>query len=380
MSGPLDGVQIVELAGVGPAPFGVMLLSDLGADVVRIDRPTAEARSRASLLSGISRGRRSIALDLKRTEAASVVRELARRSDVLVEGYRPGVMERLGLGPEVCCGVNPRLIYARMTGWGQDGPWATKAGHDIGYIALAGALYNIGRQDSPPPPPQAYVGDFGGGGTFLAIGILAALVERASSGVGQVIDASVFDGASLLTAFSHGLSQIGQWGGRGATLADGSVPYYDSYETADGGYMAVGAIEPKFYRELLDRLELVTDEFPQDDRAVWPRLRAALTAKFRSRTRDEWENHFDGADACVVPVLTLLEASRHPHSVARRGFVSVGDCLQPAPAPRLSRTPAAAGPPAPAVGEHTRDVLRELGWNDDRISALVGEANDGLID
>jgi alpha-methylacyl-CoA racemase len=371
MTGPLDGVRIVELAGLGPGPYGVMLLADLGAEVVRVDRVTP-AVGMAEWTVGLSRGRRSISLDLKNPSAVVAMLDLIETADVFVESNRPGVAERLGIGPEVCCAGNPGLIYARMTGWGQDGPLASTAGHDIGYIALAGALFDIGRPDSPPPPPQAYVGDYGGGGTFLAIGVLAALFERARSGQGQVIDAAVLDGATSLTAFSHGLLQLGLWGSeRGSTIADGSYPYYDTYGTLDDEFVAVGAIEPKFYATLLEVLGLSSEEYPQDDRESWPRLRAALRDSFGSRTREECERLFAGRDACVVPVLRLDEAPQHPHNIARQLFVDVGGHLQPGVAPRLSRTPGTAGAPAPIQGADSLDILCELGYSQRRIAELL---------
>jgi alpha-methylacyl-CoA racemase len=291
---------------------------------------------------------------------------------VLVEGFRPGVAERLGIAPDVCCTRNPRLVYARMTGWGQTGPLAPLAGHDLNYIARSGALNNIGRPGSPPPPPQAYIGDFGGGGTFLAMGVLAALYERQRSGRGQVVDAAVVDGAASLTTFSHGLLQARAWSDeRGTTIADGSVPYYDTYETADGRYVTVAALEPAFYSALLKQLGLRETDFPHGDRAVWPALRERLAKVFASRTRDEWVAVFDGVDACFAPVLTLTEATRDPHNVARGVFTTVGDHLEPAPAPRFGRTPSRAGGAAPAPGDHSGEILRELGFSAEQAEELL---------
>lgn len=368
---PLSGVKIVELAGIGPAPYGVMLLADLGAEVIRIDRAGDQSELSAWTLT-LSRGRRSIALNLKRPEAVEVLLDLVRAADVLVESYRPGVAERLGFGPDVCSGINPSLIYARVTGWGQAGPLAMTPGHDINYLALSGGLYNLGRSDSPPTPPQAYMGDFGGGGTFLAIGVLAALFERIRSGRGQVIDAAVLDGATSLTSVSHGLALLGLWGdGRGATPGDGSVPYYDTYRTSDDEFVAVGALEHKFYNVLLSRLDLSPSDYPQDDRSRWPALRDALTVAFASRTRNEWERLFDGYEACVTPVLRLGEAAAHAHNLTRNAFVEVGGHMLPNVAPRLSRTPGEAGSSPPSPGADSVSVLSELGYSPEVIETLL---------
>lgn len=368
---PLSGVRIIELAGIGPAPYGVMLLADLGAEVIRIDRAGDQSELSAWTAS-LSRGRRSLALDLKRPEAVEVLLELVRTGDVLIESYRPGVAERLGFGPEVCEAINPGLIYARMTGWGQTGPLALTPGHDINYLALSGGLYNLGRADSPPTAPQAYMGDFGGGGTFVALGILAALFERTRSGQGQVIDAAVLDGATSLTSVSHGLAVLGLWGeGRGGTPGDGSVPYYDTYRTRDDEFVAVGALEHKFYAVLLGRLGLSTDDYPQHDRRRWPDLRAALTDAFAAKTRDEWEQVFAGYEACVTPVLRLHEAADHPHNAARAAFVEVDGHRLPGVAPRLSRTPGRAGSPPPRPGADSVTLLRELGRSPAAIDHLL---------
>jgi alpha-methylacyl-CoA racemase len=369
---PLSGVRIIELAGIGPAPYGVMLLADLGADVIRIDRAGDQPELSAWTLT-LSRGRRSIALDLKRPEAVDVLLDLVRTSDVLVESYRPGVAERLGFGPEACSARNASLIYARVTGWGQAGPLAMAPGHDINYLALSGGLYNLGRSDSPPTPPQAYMGDFGGGGTFLVIGVLAALVERARSGKGQVIDAAVLDGATSLTSVSHGLARLGLWGeGRGGTPGDGSVPYYDTYRTSDDEFVAVGALEPKFYAVLLSRLDLSPGDYPQQERSRWPALRDALSQAFATRTRDEWEQVFAGYEACVTPVLRLDEASGHAHNVSREAFVDVDGLLLPNVAPRLLRTPGRAGSPPPLPGSDSVDILAELAYSPETIDRLLG--------
>ena len=373
MSGPLAGIRVVELAAIGPAPYGVMLLADLGAEVVRVDRAAAARGglgAEASMI-GLSRNRRSVAVDLKHPRGLEVVQRLTDAADVLVEGFRPGVAERLGVGPDDLRGRNPRLIYARMTGWGQDGPWAARAGHDIDYAAIAGALHTVGRPDEPPPPPVNYLADFGGGGTFPAIGVLAALVERERSGEGQVIDAAMVDGAASLTAFLHGLKTLGAWTTeRGRNLLDGGAPYYDTYRCADGRFIAVGALEPQFHAELCERLGLDPAEWPQHDQDRWPEQRTWLAEVFATRTRDEWAEVFEGSDACVAPVLDLDEAPRHPHNVARGTFSDAFGVTQPAPAPRLSRTPGAITTPPPDPGQHTDEVLAEVGFDDAAIAVL----------
>ncbi|MTV25756.1 CoA transferase [Nitriliruptoraceae bacterium ZYF776] len=373
MSGPLEGIRVVELAGIGPAPYGVMLLADLGADVVRVDRVQAVHGNPgfAASMLGLSRNRRSVGVDLKSPDGVEVVRALTRDADVLVEGFRPGVAERLGLGPDTLRADNPRLVYARMTGWGQEGPLADRAGHDIDYAAIAGTLHTVGRPDEPPPPPVNYLADFGGGGTFLAIGVLAALVERDRSGEGQVVDAAMVDGAASLAAMMHGLLAVGGWTtDRGTNLLDGGAPFYDTYRCADGGFVAVGAIEPQFHAELCDRLGIDPAELAQGDRAAWPAQKARLAEVFASRPRDEWTAIFAGSDACVAPVLSLTEAPTHPHNVARETFVEVDGHPQPAPAPRLSRTPGAVTRGRPGYGEHTDEVLAEAGIDAARIASL----------
>jgi alpha-methylacyl-CoA racemase len=368
--GPLHGVRVVEIASAAPAPFACMILSDLGAEVLRIDRARkGSPPGDAPPSDPLARGRRSIAVDLKCPQGAAVVRRLVGRADVLVEGFRPGVAERLGIGPEDCHTVNPALIYARMTGWGQTGPLAPRAGHDINYISIAGALEPIGRPGEAPVPPLNLVGDFGGGGLLLALGIAAALYERNQSGIGQVVDAAMVDGAALLTASLHGMRAAGAWSGeRGTNLLDGGAPFYDTYEAADGRYVSVGALEHRFYAELLDGLGLDPAELPaQYDRSRWPELRARLAAAFRSRTRDEWEKVFAGTDACVTPVLSPEEAARHPHAVARAGFVEIGGVVQPAPAPRFSRTSGLATSSAADAGENP---LRSWGFSTTEIADL----------
>ena len=349
--GPLAGVRIVEFAGLGPGPFACMLLSDLGADVVRIDRPDARP---VNPLDIVGRGRRTVLLDLKQPEAIAQVLQLLERADALAEGFRPGVMERLGLGPEAVARRNPRLVYGRMTGWGQDGPLAQTAGHDINYIAVAGALAMVGEPGRGPVPPLNLVGDYGGGSLYLVTGLLAALMHARATGEGQVVDAAICDGVlSLLSNNqSHRLRGIYR-DERGANMLDGGAPYYTTYETADGRHVAVGPIEPKFFALLCQQLELPEALWDaQNDRARWPALRAAIAAAFRQRTLAEWCARMEGSDSCFAPVLTLEEAQRHPHIQARAGFLQVDGVMHTAPAPRFSRTPAAIQSPsgAPAVG------------------------------
>jgi alpha-methylacyl-CoA racemase len=366
--GPLRGITVVELAAIGPAPFCGMVLADLGADVVRIDRPGGPGAPPGPL----ERSRRSVVVDLKHPEAAGVVMRMVEGADVLVEGFRPGVMERLGIGPEPCLERNPALVYGRVTGWGREGPLARDAGHDIDYLAVAGALHPIGPAGRPPVPPLNLVGDFGGGGMLLANGILAALVERAGSGRGQVVDAAMVDGAALLTAFVHGLVAAGVWTGeRGANLFDGGAPFYDAYECADGRFLAIGALEPAFYETLIDLLGLDPASVPDRmDRTRWAELREAIAGAVRRRTRDEWAAVFAGRDACAAPVLALDEAPAHPHNRQRRTFVEVGGVVQPAPAPRFSATPAADPSPPRPPGADTGTVLAGFGFDPQEISSL----------
>jgi alpha-methylacyl-CoA racemase len=364
--GPLEGVRIVEVAGIGPGPFCAMLLADLGAEVLAVDRPAAGRPGWPALFG---RGRRRVAVDLKHPGGPGVVLDLVAGADALVEGFRPGVAERLGIGPEACLDRNPRLVYGRVTGWGQEGPLAQTAGHDIDYIALAGALHPVGPPDGPPVPPLNLLGDFGGGGMLLALGVVAALLEAARSGRGQVVDAAMVDGAALLTTQLHELLAAGLWTDRrGANLLDGAAPCYAVYETADGRHLAVGALEPQFWAELLERVGLPADDLPaQLDRDGWPLLRERLAAQFRTRTRDEWCALLEGTDACVAPVLSLLEAPAHPHHQARSSFVEVAGVTQPAPAPRFSRTPCADPvPPAPADDE----LLGAWGLPPERVEEL----------
>ncbi|MGH3157002.1 MAG: CaiB/BaiF CoA transferase family protein, partial [Streptosporangiaceae bacterium] len=353
--GPLRGTRVVEIASLAPGPFGCMILSDLGADVLRVDRPEACGPGATAPGDPLARGRRSIGLNLKGAEGTELLLRLVEQADVLVEGFRPGVAERLGFGPEVCLERNPRLVFARMTGWGQDGPLAPTAGHDIDYIAVSGALHGIGRAGERPVPPLNLVGDFGGGGILLALGVLAALLERERSGRGQVVDAAMVDGSALLNTFLYGLLSSGAWREeRGTNLLDGGAPFYDTYQTADGRYVAVGALEPKFYAELLAGLGLADAGLPgQYDRAGWPVLRQRFTEAFARQTRDEWTATFSDSDACVAPVLTPSEAPYHPHTAARGTFLAGDGPVQPAPAPRFSRTPNAAPQPPPRPGADT---------------------------
>jgi alpha-methylacyl-CoA racemase len=374
VAGPLDGVRVVEVAALGPAPFGAMVLADLGADVVCVDRVDRAHGAPVETAKGnvYGRGRRSVAVDLKHPDGVDVVRRLADGADVFVEGFRPGVAERLGLGPDELRARNGRLVYARMTGWGQDGPLAPRAGHDLTYLALAGPLAHIGRRDQPPTPPLNLVADFGGGGMLLALGVCAALLERTRSGEGQVIDAAMVDGVALLSA-PIAPAYAGGWfhDERGTNMLDSGAPYYDAYETADGEYVAVAAIEPQFYARLLDGLGLAGEDLPaQDDQAAWPSMKERFAEVFRTRSREEWEEVFGAVDACVGPVLRFVEAPEHPHLATRGTYLDVDGVVQPAPAPRFSRTPATLDrPPAPA-GHHTDEVLHAIGCTAEEIAIL----------
>jgi alpha-methylacyl-CoA racemase len=369
-AGPLTGVRVLELAGIGPGPFCAMMLADSGATVLRIDRPTPAAPSGPGHPPArperefLNRGRQSAVLDLKHPRAIDALLRLVDTADVLLEGFRPGVTERMGVGPKVCLARNPRLIYARMTGWGQDGPLAATAGHDIGYIARTGALHALGRAGGRPEFPANLLGDFGGGGMVMAYGICAALVERATSGRGQVVDTAIVDGVASLLAMPLMLMAQGLWRDeRGVNLLDGGVPWYDVYETADHQWLAVGALEPKFYAALLAGLGL-TDPPDRADPRNWPALRALLTARFAERTRDEWTATFEGTDACVAPVLSLHEAAADEHLLARETYVTLDGITQPAPSPRFSRTPAHLSTPAPTPGQHTQAALTAWGLPD----------------
>jgi alpha-methylacyl-CoA racemase len=373
--GPLAGLRVLEFEAIGPGPFAAMMLADMGADVLLVDRPSGSDlglghRRRHEVML---RGRRSVILDLKSADGAAAAMRLAERADAIVEGFRPGVMERLGLGPEAMLARNPKLVYGRMTGWGQDGPLAARAGHDINYIALAGALHAIGRTGEPPVPPLNLVGDFGGGGMLLAFGIACGVIEARGSGRGQVVDAAMVDGASLLATMFSGMLDAGSWREeRGVNILDGGAPWYDSYETADGKFVAIGAIEPKFFAELLQRLEIDPATLPrQHDRAGWPAMRERFAAAFRSRSREQWCAAFDGSDACFAPVLTFSESRRHPHVAARGGAIELAGIAQPAPAPRFARTPGGASRPPPERGEGGTDALRDWGFDAAAIEELA---------
>ncbi|RIL04936.1 MAG: carnitine dehydratase [Proteobacteria bacterium] len=374
MAGPLAGFRIVEIAGIGPGPFCAMMLADLGAEVLRVDRAERAKLPRmpGPNLDFLARGRRCAAVDLKSPAGVEVVLRLVEKADGLIEGFRPGVMERLGLGPDVCLARNPGLVYGRMTGWGQDGPLAKVAGHDLNYIALTGALHAIGRPDAPPPPPLNLVGDFGGGGLMLAYGILAALLERTRSGKGQVVDAAMVDGAAALMAIIFGAHASGWWKDeRWSNMLDGGAHFYDCYETADGKYVSIGSIEPQFYAILLDKLGLAHEDLPkQMDRSAWPKLKERFSALFKTKTRDEWCRIMEGTDICFAPVLSLGEAPEHPHMKARGTFVEVDGVQQPGPAPRFSRTAAKIERPPAHPGEHTDEALADWGFAQDELAKL----------
>jgi alpha-methylacyl-CoA racemase len=375
MAGPLKGIRVLEFAGIGPGPFAAMMLADHGAEVIRIDRPagglggvpTGGARDM------LNRSRRSIAINLKSAEGVALALELMAKADALIEGFRPGVMERLGLGPDVALAANPKLVYGRMTGWGQTGPLAPVAGHDINYIAITGALHAYGRAGEKPTPPINMIGDFGGGGMMIAYGIVCALLEAARSGQGQVIDAAMVDGSAVLMAMIWAFKGMGLWRDeRGVNMLDTGAHFYDTYETADGKHIALGAIEPQFYAEFLTRAGLADDPDLKAQMNIphWPALKDKLAAVFKTRTRDDWAAVLEGTDACAAPVLSMAEAPSHPHLDARGTFVTLDGVVQPAPAPRYSRT--VADPPvSPALpGEHSEAILADWGWNAERIAAL----------
>ncbi len=373
--GPLKGLTIIEIAGIGPGPFAAMSLADMGADVIRVERPGGSMFSNAQepRLDFLNRGKRCISVNLKDPAGVDTVLRLVAEADALVEGNRPGVMERLGLGPDVCLERNPALVYGRMTGWGQEGPMAGAAGHDLNYIALAGALHPMGRAGEKPAIPLNLVGDFGGGGMFLAYGIVCALLEARQSGRGQVVDAAMIDGAATLMASTFAASQAGFWREeRGTNFLDGGAHFYEVYETADGRYISLGSIEPQFYAALLGVLGEEGQQFAnQWDMANWPALKESLAGIFRRKTRDEWDAVFEGIDVCYAPVLSVSEVRHHPHHRARGTFVEDGDHWQPAPAPRFSRTSPRLRGPAAAIGEHTLEVLREFGFSDREIEQRI---------
>jgi alpha-methylacyl-CoA racemase len=370
--GPLQGVRVVEVAGIGPGPFCGMVLADLGAEVIRIDRPSPPGDRDAARYDILARGRRSIGIDLKARGAADLVLRIVDGADALLEGFRPGVAERLGIGPAECLARNPQLVYGRMTGWGQDGPLAGAAGHDLTYAAVAGALAHIGRAGELPTPPLNLIADFGGGGMLLALGLVSGLLHAQRTGEGQVVDAAMVDGTALLMAPFFGARAMGFWSDeRGTNLLDSGAPFYDVYRCADGLELAVGAIEPQFFAALLEVLGLDPRQLPdQNDRSRWPELRARLAEAIGGRPRAEWLQRAEGSDACVAPVLTMLEAADHPHVAARGTIVERDGVPQPAPAPRFSATPNAPIAAACTPGEHTDEVLTEIGCTADEITAL----------
>jgi len=371
--GPLHGIRVLEFEAIGPGPFAGMLLADMGADVLVLDRPadTDLGLKRERWYDVMMRGKRSVTLDLKGKGGPQVALELMSKADALIEGFRPGVMERLGLGPEVALARNPRLVYGRMTGWGQDGPLAARAGHDINYIALAGVLHAFGRRGEAPVPPLNLVGDFGGGGMLLGFGIACALLEASRSGKGQVVDAAMVEGTSLLAAMFSGFLAAKSWSEeRGVNILDTGAPWYDVYETSDGKYVSIGAIEAKFYEELVARLGL-KDLPPQHERSRWAEMREAFRKKFMEKSREEWCRVFEGSDACFAPVLTFSESRRHPHIAARGSFVELGGVAQPAPAPRFSRTPGAVRGAPPGRGEGGRAALTDWGFSGPEVERLT---------
>jgi len=374
MAGPLAGIKVLEFESIGPSPFAGMLLADMGADVLVVDRPegTDLGLKRERWYDVLMRGKRSVTLDLKKPESQQAALELIGKADALIEGMRPGVMERLGLGPEQALQKNPKLVYGRMTGWGQSGPLAPRAGHDINYIALSGVLHAIGRKGGGPLPPLNLIGDFGGGGMLLGFGVTCALLEAARSGKGQVIDAAMVEGASLLAGMFYGLLNGGGLINetRGDNVLDTGAPWYNVYETKDGKHVSIGAIESRFFEELIKKLSLEKEKFAQHDRAKWPEMKAQFEKTFRSKTRDEWVKAFEGSDACFAPVLSWSEAPRHPHNRARSAFTSVKRVEQPAPAPRFSRTPAEVLRPPPERGEGGAQALKEWGFNDEQVKGL----------
>lgn len=375
MAGPLNGVRIIEIAGLGPGPFAAMMLADHGAEVIRIDRPGGGVLGPAVRVEKdiLSRSRKSVALDLKQPEGAAVLKDLIATADGLIEGFRPGVMERLGLGPDELSALNPRLVYGRMTGWGQEGPLAQTAGHDINYIALSGVLHAIGPAGGKPVVPINLVGDFGGGGMLLAFGMVCALLQARATGSGQIVDAAMTDGSALLMSMMWSFRAMGLWQDRrGINMLDGGAHFYDTFETADGKYVALGAIEPQFYHEMRARLGLLNDaDFNQQfNPAVWQQLKSRLAEIFRTKTRDEWVAVFEGSDACFSPVLSMEEALKHPHNAQRGTFVTAGGVDQPAPAPRYSRTQTVMPVMTKAAGQDGDAVLRDIGYDDARIAAL----------
>ena len=371
MSGPLSGVRIIEMAAIGPAPFACMLLSDMGAEVIRLDRVSGGMGSYPTDV--MNRGRKSIAVDLKNPEGVETALKLIDSADIVIEGFRPGVMEKLGLGPEVCHARNKALVYGRMTGWGQEGPLAQAAGHDINYIAITGVLNAIGRSDSGPVPPLNLVGDFGGGAMYLVMGVLAAYIHAKASGKGQVVDAAITDGTISLMSFIHGFQSMDLWDvQRQHNVTDGGAPYYDTYECSDGLYVSIGAIEPQFYAQLIQLAAIDLDAgdlMAQFDKAVWPENKQKVAAAFKTKSRQQWCDLLEGTDVCFAPVLDFVEAQHHPHNVARKSFVEINGVTQSAPAPRFSETPGKIQAAPVAAGAHTCEILAELGLDADALLA-----------
>ncbi len=375
MPGPLSGYRIIEIAGIGPGPFSAMMLADMGAEVVRIDRAQSVAGRDPAQPSRdvLNRGRRSVGVDLKHPDGVETVLKMVEQADAIIEGFRPGVAERLGIGPEVCLDRNPRLVYGRMTGWGQDGPYAGMSGHDINYIALSGSLSAFGRKGDPPVPPLNLVGDFGGGGMLMAYGIVCGLLETQRSGEGQVIDAAMVDGSALLATFIYGMRALGAWQDeRGTNILDTGAWFYEVYETADGEYVSFGSLEPQFFAELIRLTGLADEGVPQQmDRTTWPAMKDRLAAVIKTRTRDEWCQRMEGTDVCFAPVLGMAEAPSHPHNRHRGTFVDVAGVAQPAPAPRFSRTPGGIAMPPPHAGQHTVEVLTDWGFGEADVAKLL---------
>ena len=377
--GPLKGFRIIELAGLAPVPYAGMILADFGAELIRVDRPGAPGMLPDATADALARGKQSVAINLKDPRGIELLLKLAESADALIEPFRPGVMEKLGLGPDVLAERNPRLVYARLTGYGQQGPYASMAGHDINYVAMSGVLHLLGRENDKPEPPINLLGDFAGGGMLCAMGVVMALLERERSGKGQVIDSAMVDGAASLASFIFGFQAQGYWKAeRGTNLLDGAAHFYGTYETSDKRWLSVGAIEPQFYAALIEGMGLAADDLPaQMDQSAWPAMKEKFASVFSGRSRDEWCAVFDGTDACVAPILAIDEVASHPHSVERESFVAgVSGPPVPAPSPRLLRTPGMAGSKAPAIGQHTANILSDLGLSGDEQEVLKA---DGVV-
>jgi alpha-methylacyl-CoA racemase len=376
-TGPLSGIRVIEMIGIGPVPHIGMWLSDMGADVIRIDRPANASAYGANPGDVPGRGRRSIAVDLKQPEGVETVLKLLETADIIFEGMRPGVMEKLGLGPDACLQRNPKIVYGRVTGWGQEGPLSQAAGHDINYIGITGALDSVGREETGPIPPMNLFGDFAGGALYTAMGIMAALVHALRTGEGQVVDGAITDGVIHLMSCIHGLKAVGMWDKpRGGNILDGGAPYYDVFQCSDGLYIGLGAIEPQFYTLMLEKLELeiVDDVFTEQfDKSKWPAIKARIAARVKTRTRQQWTDIMEGTDVCFAPVLSMDEAPQHAHNVARGSFVNIDGVVQSAPAPRFSKTPGAIQGPPIAAGNNTRDVLEDMGLTTEQIEQLIAQ-------